>query len=122
MKLSEVFLKTAENLPTDGYDCMCMHFFKWFLRAERSRERTKQEMRELNKLYNKAEQIMSWFKPKGARKGQYWFRVPPHKMPPALPMMDIATNAYVYENIEDMQAHRKEILLWCAMIAESEGL
>lgn len=66
------------------------------------------------------QKILKRFKPKGAGKKQYWIVIgdrDDYDNPKRF-----AKNAIKVDSAEEAQAKRKEILLACAEIAESEGL
>lgn len=117
MRLSDIFRRAAERVSSDKYASLCLQLNREFRQVEEGRKRTPEETREFRRLYRKAKQIMSQFKPKYARSDQFWFTVTNEDI-----WIGVAKNAYVCESVEAVQAKRKEILLKCAEIAESEGL
>lgn len=123
MKLSDIFRRASRCLPSARYACLCDEFNWELRRAEERCKRTLEEKLEFDRLYREANKIINHFKPKYARRGQYWFITKTTKgLPTAFSLFDIAKNAYVCESVEEVQAKRKEILLKCAEIAESKGL
>ena len=121
MKLSELFRHAARNLPQDSFYGMCFLIKRGFdiwkqqiINIDFDSHQSVKEHKKYCHLYAKAWEIFHRFKPKRIPAGSYWIGVKGK--------CDIYKNTIVVDSVEEAQTMRKEILLKCAEIAESEGL
>lgn len=106
MTLSEIFLETANRLSTDKNMGMCLQL-RDVLHQNITGKMTDDQ------LYDDAMKILMMFRPhENTECGYYWFTQ----------YKDGNDFRHVVKKISEAQEYRKDILLWCATIAESEGL
>lgn len=123
MKLSEIFLEAAEELNTRAFCGMCDTLQREFSKASRERCDRKgidsyEHSKIARKAFGKLKRIFFSFKPKWAGRDCYWVVVKGthYAHTPR------AKFAVMVDTVEEAQQWRKNILLKCAEVAESEGL
>ena len=119
MKPSDLFRRAARNLPPKAVVAMDSQILIELNRNRRridcspSPSRVAQYAR-LHWLEENVFRILYKHKPKGLSKKSFWVRI--------ANVNKVSKNTIVVSSVEEAQAKRKEILLKCAEIAESEGL
>ena len=110
MKLSDIFRLAADKLPKDELVGMCYVISKVFSELGNGISYYGEAFRKLRHKEINASFILKRFKPSKVSEYNLWFVTEPN----------FVLNAIVFDTVEEAQAKRKEILLKCAEIAESE--
>ena len=121
MKLSEIFRRAARNLPQDSFCGMRLlierEFDIWkqqIINIDFASHQSVKEHKKYCHLHAKAWEILYRFKPKRIPANSYWIAVKGQ--------CEIYKNTIVVDSVKEAQEMRKNFLLICAEIAESEGL